>query len=512
MTEEQAPDEGNLTSRVLGGVTWSVGLRVLGLVAQLGYTSVIARLLDPEAIGLVASAQVVLLAGQLAAELGIGRALVQKTTLSQQEVRAGFTASVVMGATLTAILFLAAPAVAALFGDPGVAPVTRGLSFVLLATTLGTTAEALLLRDMRIRAVATREFTSFVVGYLVIGVGSALAGFGVWSLVAAAVSKAVLLSASALLIARHDMRPLLAWAPVRSLYAFGSQVSLVSVVEYLTQAAPPTAISRFQGPAQLGQFNQANRVLELPFTNISQAIADVLFPAISRIKSERDRVGGAYLTALAVTGSILLPTAAGAGVAAEEIVAVLLGDQWGPAARVLPVLAVYSAVMMLTYYAAIICEAMGVLKQKIVIQVLTLIILGVGFVVFSDASLLALSVVMLVAAVGRLLAYWVVMHRQLRIGALAQPAALAGPVLGAVLVAGAIGGWTVVGRGMDLPVLLTLLGQIVVGATVLGAAYFFGPLRGVRRELVVRLEFAGLDERSGTARRLMAVMRSGLGG
>ena len=512
MTEPVAPGEvggeRNLTSHALGGFTWTVGSRVLGLVAQIAYTSVMARLLTPELFGLVASAQIVLLAGQILSELGIGRALVQKEELDRSEVRAAFTASVLLGAALTATLVLAAPLVALLFDDPGVAPVTRGLAFVLVFTTLGVTAHSILLRELRFRTSALLELGSFVVGYLVVGIGAALAGAGVWSLVAAAVAKAALFSIGGLVAARHPMRPLLAWGEVRGLYAFGTQVSLISVVEYLTLALPPTAIGRAQGPAALGQFNQGNKIVELPFVNLSQALSDVLFPAMARIKSDRDRVAGAYLTALRVTAGLLLPIAAGIAVAADELVLVLLGDQWGPAARVLPLLAFQSVILMLSHYAGVVCEALGTLRSKLAIQVLTLALLAAGFGLLGSADLLVLVTVMLGARLVRFVAYGALMHRILPMTRSSQPAVLLGPVLASVLVAGTIALGTAGADAVGLPVGAVLGVQVLLGAVSLVLCAFYGPLRGTRDELVQRLEWGGLADR-GAGARLLAIARTG---
>ena len=163
MTDTGDAAEPNLTRRTLGGFSWSVGGRVLGLVAQIAYTSVMARLLTPELFGIMASAQVVLLAGQILAELGIGRALVQADELSTEQVRAAFTASVGLGVVLTGVLVLAAPAVGLLFDDPAVTSVTRVMATVLIFITLGLTAEAMLLRSMRFKQVALLELGAFVI-------------------------------------------------------------------------------------------------------------------------------------------------------------------------------------------------------------------------------------------------------------------------------------------------------------------------------------------------------------
>lgn len=507
MSEPSA--EPNLTRQAFGGFSWTVGAKVLGLTAQLVYTAVMARLLTPELFGLVASAGVILLAGQIVADLGIGRAMVQKETLTTLEIRAGFTSSVLLGIVLTTLLIVGAPLVGALFDSPDVVPVTRGLAFVLVATQMGVPAEALLLRDLRFKVTALVELGAFVTGYLVVGIGLAAAGAGVWSLVGAAVAKALIQGVALLAIVRHPMRPVLAWGPVKRLYAFGSQVSVVAVVEYLSLAVPPTAIGRLQGQFALGQFNQSNRIVELPFVNLSQAMSDVLFPAMSRIKQDRGRVAGAYLTAVRVTGGVLLPTSAGVAVAAPELVAVLLGDQWAPAARVLPILAFHASVLMLSHYAAVVCEALGVLRPKIAIQSVTLALLLAGFALVGDLDLRVVVSMMLGVQVVRLVAYGWLVTRVLPLTAWQSARAVLEPLGGAAVVAAGIAAVSLAGRAVDLPGPALLAAQMVVGALALAVAALFGPLGGVRDELVQRMELAGLDDRGGAVGRVLRLLRTG---
>ncbi len=502
------PDGPNLTRRTLTGFSWTFAATLAGLVAQLAYTSVINRLLPPDTFGLVASAQAVLIGGQFLSELGVGRAVVQKTHLDVADQRTAFTSSLLLGAALTGGLVLAAPLVGVLFDEPDVVGVTRGLALLLLANAIGITATSVLRRELRFKAVALLDLGSFAVGYLVIGIGAAVAGFGVWSLVAAAVSKAAIEGVGSLVLARHPMRPLLARRSLAEMYAFGSQVSIVGAVEYVSGQLPVAAVGRLRGQAALGQFSRAAYLVDLPFIQISNALTDVLFPAVARIKAERVRVRVAYMTSLRVTAALLLPTAAGAAVASDELVAVVLGDQWERAAAVLPLLAAHATLMMLVHYAAIVCEALAVLWQKLVIQVATFAVLAAGFVVVRDDGLEAFAVVMVIAQVVRLIGYWALMARQLGLPAASQPAALLAPAVTAALTAGAIAGWTAVGGRLGLPTALVLMLQIVVGGAVLAWGFWYGPLRRIRDELVERLELA--DAGGGrTMRTVLAVLRVG---
>jgi lipopolysaccharide exporter len=87
----------NLTAQAASGLSWSALSTVALVVASLAYTATVSRLLEPTEFGLMAMANLVVLFGQFFARMGLASALVQKTELSDDEVRAASTAGIVLG-------------------------------------------------------------------------------------------------------------------------------------------------------------------------------------------------------------------------------------------------------------------------------------------------------------------------------------------------------------------------------------------------------------------------------
>jgi lipopolysaccharide exporter len=178
----------NLTAQTVSGLRWFYLSTVTIMVANLVYTATISRLLEPATFGLMAMANLVVLFAQFFARMGLGSALVQKPELSEEEIRASSTTGIVMGLACLAVVWLLAPAIAVLFRAPTVPPVLRamGVSFVFMGWSM--TSLGLLRRQLRFRILSVISMGAYVFAYLVVGVGLALLGAGVWSLVAASLS------------------------------------------------------------------------------------------------------------------------------------------------------------------------------------------------------------------------------------------------------------------------------------------------------------------------------------
>ena len=107
-------------------MTWTTAATIVTSVLQIGYTAVMARLLPPAAFGLVALAGVVLRFGGFFAQMGMAQAIVQKPELTDEDVRAAFTSSVLLGAVFAGAMVVGAPLARLVFQQHQVVQLAAG--------------------------------------------------------------------------------------------------------------------------------------------------------------------------------------------------------------------------------------------------------------------------------------------------------------------------------------------------------------------------------------------------
>ena len=484
----------NLTARTASGLRWSY-LGSAGLMlANLAYTATISRLLSPVAFGLMALANLVVLFGQFFAHMGLSSALVHKRELSKDEIRAASTAGIAFGAACFAVVWLLAPAISAVFRQPALPPVLRTLSVSFLIVGWSTTAEGLLRRELRFRQLSTLTIGSYVFGYLIVGIGSALLGAGVWSLVAGSLVATAVMAGWQYALVRHPIRPALHWEPYRTVCGFGMRLSGAHLLDYVGSNLDTFIVGRFASTAVLGQYTRAYYVVFQPLGNYAaQALTSVLFASLSRIQHEMARLGRAYLSLLSLGGVVLFPVCTGVAVAAPELVLVVLGPQWNQVAGMVPWFALAGGFNVLSKLSQSLAEVRAELNRSLALQAAYLAVLGallgvaVGFRsqgpwVFAAAVAggEGLRHVGYLAFVRRILG--LSLPQILRSYA---PAALAsvGVALGV-----AAARWALVG---EAPTLAVFVAEIGAGALALALCIRFCPLPDVRRELWLRLTAAG---------------------
>jgi O-antigen/teichoic acid export membrane protein len=190
----------------------------------------------------------------------------------------------------------------------------------------------------------------------------------------------------------------------------------------------------------------------------------VLLPGFAKFQDDDERTKQAFLRALALFTSLIFPMAAVLGVLARPLVHVLLGNQWGEAANVLPIVGGAVAFGFVLNLPAVVCEARGRLRQKIAITstYLVVVVALVALVVYRGPTLRSLAMVFMIGLVVQEMLYLGYMKRDLSLSAMD----LLIPHGEAFILAGAAGGaaWVVSALVSSPP--LALLAGGASGATI----------------------------------------------
>jgi O-antigen/teichoic acid export membrane protein len=328
MPETTGREPSELTRRAVTGFAWSLASSGGQIVVRVGVFVVLARLLAPAEFGLVASAAIAIGVLQTLAVLGVGSALVQRSEISALHVRTGHTLLTLFGLAFTAATFALAPFFAGFMRTPGLAPLLRLLSFDLLLVGVAHASESLLAREMRFRRLALIQFGSYAAGYGAVGITGARLGYGAYALVAAHLSTTLLSSAATLLSRPVPLRPSLDARAARDLLGFGTGLTVAKIANGVALQGDNFVVGRWLGVEAVGFYNRAYQLMAMPANVLAQAIDKVLFPAMSSVQDDGERMRTAFGRVLGATLLAALPASALMVVLAPEIVAVFLGEKW----------------------------------------------------------------------------------------------------------------------------------------------------------------------------------------
>ena len=302
------------------------GVRFIGLVGLL----ILARLLTPRDMGLVAFGLTLIMFTNFLTDGGIGTALIRRT---EPPARADLKALLAFQLGLNTALAAAASLVLFPFGELG-----RVMAIMMLAlpvTALRVPGVVLLERKLDYRPLAFVEIAETIC-YYVWAIVTVIIGWGVMGLASASVVRAIVGSATLLwMLPSARLFPVPSWVRVRALLGFGFKYQAVGFVNLVRDEGTNAVVAAVAGISALGLWSVAFRILQIPLLLLS-SLWRVSFPGMSRLLAVDEDVAPTIertlSTVAVVIGVILAPLAA----TSVPLVTVLLGDQWTDAAAVIP--------------------------------------------------------------------------------------------------------------------------------------------------------------------------------
>lgn len=297
----------------------------------------LARLLGPEAFGLVAIAWVVVSISALVMDIGLSSSIIQVEKLSAPMVAYIFYVQLIVGLAMAALAFAAGPALASLLSAPAAGPLIQVMALTFVFKAMGQASFALLNRQLRFGELQLITVASYGLGFGAVAIGLAWMGCGAWSIVWAAIAQSAIASIAYLSLARPNLK-LSSLAPPSHMLQFGFKTMGANLLSWIILNADALIIARLLGPMALGHYNRAMALANVPTVLVS-SIQPLLFSNASRLQNTPDKIARAYLAATTAVALIMGPVLITASVVAHDVVTGLYGPTWTTAASLLAPLA-----------------------------------------------------------------------------------------------------------------------------------------------------------------------------
>jgi len=349
-------------------------------VLQMGSTVVLARLLTPQDYGLIAMVLAVTGFVMMFKDMGLSMATVQKAEINHGQISTLFWINVLLSSGIMLVTAALAPAIAWFYGEPRLIWITLALAGAFIFGGLTVQHQALLRRQMRFGSLALIQIISLLVSILA-AIIAAWYGAGYWALVIMYLAEAI--SGFIAVWVFCGWRPGLPVrrTGVRSMLAFGGYLTGFNFMNYFARNADNMLIGRFCGSSPLGMYSKAYSLLMLPLQHIRQPIAAVAIPALSRLQNDPELYRRYYYRAISTIAFISMPLVAMLAALSEEIIGIVLGNQWTDAAIIFKILALVAFVQPVTGTVGWIFVSLGQTKRLLYWGLISVPIIVLSFII-----------------------------------------------------------------------------------------------------------------------------------
>ena len=317
----------SLTHQSLKGALWTFVQRGGQQIIRFGVTVVLARLLAPEAFGLLAMLEVFLVVSEKFIHAGFGSALIQKKEVTNTDLNTLFYYNLAVSVAVYGVLFLSAPSIARFYNQPDLVDITRVSALSLICMGFQVVQSVQFSRRMDFRIPTLASFGALLAS-AVIGIAMAFNGYGVWSLVWSGLARRIV-EGIWLWIASAWMPSLeFSVSSVRQIVRFGAPILTASLLDGFFSNLHTIVIGKVYSAGALGFFNRARAVQSIAIDSTTAPLFGVLFPAFSRIHHEPERLAAAYLRVLQVAAFVLFPVLFSLALVADPLVLLVYSEKW----------------------------------------------------------------------------------------------------------------------------------------------------------------------------------------
>jgi O-antigen/teichoic acid export membrane protein len=343
-----------MAGRAARGALWMGMSSLVVKGAQTVVLLLLAALLAPSALGIVAIGTLIMNIAAVLTDLGTSTALVYWRGDARRAARTALTIALTANLAVTAAIWIAAPwLVRVLHAPPDGVGVIRGLISVLPCLAVAGISYELLRRDLAF----VRRIIPDIVGALAgaaVAVVLALQHHGVAALVVGQIVQGVLSMVLAWTV-RPPVRPGWSRADARGLLRYGGHLTAGNLLQLVLLNADYLMVARVLGEGPLAQYSLAYRLAYLPYLNIVFVIAGAAFPYLCRL--EGADVGQAFERIVTLSMAALVPMCVGIALFADQLE--LLGTKWAPAVPVVRWLALYAVLLSLSQLAQTALNSVG---------------------------------------------------------------------------------------------------------------------------------------------------------
>lgn len=317
------------SGKVLSGLIWKFAEAAGAQFVSSITTIVIARILDPDAYGIVAIISVFIAIFSVFVDSGLGSALVQKKEPDDLDYSTVFFASTAVCCLVYLILFISAPYISKFFEIESMTKLLRVAGLTILISAVKNVQGSYISKHMMFKKFFFASLGGTIVAGIV-GIVLALNGFGVWALIISTLTDNII--DTLVMWLSIDWRPKLIFSfeRLKTLFGYGSKLLISNILNKVYDNLYQLVIGKMYSTEQLAYYNKGDNLPNKITTNINNSINGVLMPVMANAQDDKQQVKLIMKRMLQASFYIMTPLLVGLAVVARPAIIVVLGEKWLP--------------------------------------------------------------------------------------------------------------------------------------------------------------------------------------
>ena len=321
--------EESLKNKTVKGASWSFIDSIAGQGITFLVGLVLARLLTPEEYGLIGIIIIFIAVFNSIVDSGFSNALIRKNDAEDIDYNTVFISNLVLSVVLFGVLYISAPPISNFFNQPQLIPLLRVMGSIVIINAFAIIQRTILVKKVDFKTQTKVSLISSITSG-VVGIGMAVGGLGVWSLVGQQISRQFLNSAFLWIYSRWYPKLQFSIQSFKELFTFGWKLLVSSLIDTVWREIYQVIIGKCYSPVALGQYTRAQQFASICSSNLTTVVQRVSFPVLSSVQDDKERLKNGYKRIIKVAMLVTFVLMLGLAAVAKPLVLSLIGEQWLP--------------------------------------------------------------------------------------------------------------------------------------------------------------------------------------
>ena len=319
------------------GIFWLGSASLVTRLFDIASIVVVLSFLTKEEMGVATLAWTVAVIIDAFNGLGIGTAILQTNTISQNQLSSSWWFT--MG--IAVLLFLGVIGFSDFIANYYAAPKLQAMIAVsgskLLFVGAALIPIQMLNRELKFKEIGAVQTIATLVASL-LKIGLAAAGFGAWALVIGNTAHGLLMALGAYVFQPFLPRLRFVFSEIKQLVIFGSKVTASASIYHFYRNADYLIVGRFLGKEALGVYRVAFDIAMTPALTLLNVVNRSAFPIFSRLSNNRTELSSTFFWVQKNFALMITPIALFLTFAASDLMQLIGKSQWIEASPAIQIL------------------------------------------------------------------------------------------------------------------------------------------------------------------------------
>lgn len=321
-------DTYSLKFNTIRSAFWSIVGKGSENLIRIAGNLILTRILFPEAFGMIAIANVVIMVIALFADMGVSISVIQNPRGDKKEfLDTSWIISIFRGIILWFVISAVAWPASLFYKEPQLTWILLIMALSPLVNGFLNPALPLLVKKFQVEKQVAMDITTQVIGLIVTIVLSITTG-SVYALAIGQVVSYILKLLASYIVIKY--KPSFKWDKIagRELIRFGKQLILNSMITVLFEQMGVLMMGKLLGMENVSFFNIGINLGGLLVTFCSQMLLQSYFAAVSSVQSDMKRVQQVYRKTITLLIAIIVPISIALSLFAQDIIRLLYDPRY----------------------------------------------------------------------------------------------------------------------------------------------------------------------------------------